>query len=403
LIRTVLLSVGILGMLFLLAPDLVAQRVQFPTSVPPRTFVTPAEAGSPFEAGTRPVVGPPPLFDSYSSGSTVGSPPAAIPYSYTPAGAGAPFLAPDVTPSYPQQPGSVYPGGLPVEWQQGSYGFQGHGTEGVWDRTQRVLEKLSLEHTWLYGDPTDPEDFGFHRTEISSTFAVPMFYNTETPLLITPGFASNWLQGPIGDPAGVPRGPDLPPRVYDAYLDVAWHPRISETIGIELGARTGVWTDFDNVSSDSVRILGRGLARVALTPHLDILFGAVYLDRVRIKLLPAGGFYYRPTPEWDMYIVFPNPKLRKHFTSVGNSEWFWYAAAEYGGGSWTVDRAGTSDRIDINDIRMMFGLEWETQTQIRGHIALGYVWDREILFADTLMPAEFTPDDTIMVRGGIDF
>jgi hypothetical protein len=291
---------------------------------------------------------------------------------------------------------------LPYQWQPSP-----PGTEGYYAQAQRLLQELSFEYTYLYGDHTDPEDLEINRAELSSTFAIPMFYNIDTPLLITPGFAANWLEGPIGDPAGMPRGPDLPPRLYDAYLDFAWYPKLTQWLGAELGLRTGVWSDFDHVNSDSVRILGRGLASVSLTPQLDILFGAVYLDRVHVKILPAGGVYWRPTPEWDAYVVFPNPKVRKYMMNVGNTKLYWYAAGEYGGGSWTVKRAeGTpdelSDRIDINDIRVIGGLEWETQTLIRGHVEAGYVWDREVVFVSG-MPSEFKPDDTIMVRGGIDF
>ena len=41
--------------------------------------------------------------------------------------------------------------------------------------------------------------------------------------------------------------------------------------------------------------------------------------------------------------------------------------------------------------------------RLRGHIEVGYVFDREVIFADTGTPAEFKPDDTFMVRGGVDF
>jgi hypothetical protein len=253
----------------------------------------------------------------------------------------------------------------------------------------------------LYGDSDDVDDFEINRVELSSTFAFPLFYNTQTPLLVTPGFAFNWLEGPIST-AAVPA--DLPSTVYDAYLDFAWYPRWQEWLGAELGFRTGVWSDFDHVSSDSIRLMGRGLASVAITPNLDVLFGAVYLDRLDVKLLPAGGFYYRPTPEWDMYLVFPNPKVRRFISAIGNTKWYGYAAGEYGGGSWTAHRdlSGFSDRFDYNDIRIIGGLEWETQSFIRGHIEIGYVWDREIIFASGL-PPNFTPDDTIMIRAGVDF
>jgi hypothetical protein len=163
-----------------------------------------------------------------------------------------------------------------------------------------------------------------------------------------------------------------------------------------------VWSDFDHVSSDSLRFLGRGLASIAASPNLDVLVGAVYLDRIDVKLLPAGGVYWRPTPEWDLYLVFPNPKARKFLSAIGNSKWYGYAAGEYGGGSWTVERALRDDRIDYNDIRVIGGLGWETQTLIRGHIEIGYVFDREIIFASGL-PPNFRPDDTFMIRAGVDF
>jgi hypothetical protein len=100
--------------------------------------------------------------------------------------------------------------------------------------------------------------------------------------------------------------------------------------------------------------------------------------------------------------------VRKYWANTGNTKWYWYVAGEYGGGSWTVDRpaAGVNpelgDQIDINDIRVIGGLEFETQAQIRGHFEVGYVWDRQLLFRSG-QPGSFNLDDTIMLRGGVDF
>ena len=199
-------------------------------------------------------------------------------------------------------------------------------------------------------------------------------------------------------------GADLPPRLYDAYLDAAWHPRLSDWFHADLGFRTGVWTDFEEVSSDSVRLLGRGLAVLAFSPRFDLLAGVWYIDRNDVKLLPAGGVHWRPSSEWDAYLVFPNPKVRKRLVNIGTSQWWYYFAGEYGGGRWTLKRvSGMADDIDINDIRVIFGFEWETQTQARGHIEVGYVWDREIVYARTRSPESLKLDDTVMVRAGFDF
>jgi hypothetical protein len=350
-----------------------------PSAAPP--YTPPPYPATPVPSYSPSAVGPPPPFDPYGSGSLSAPSLPAAPYTYSPPPANT-AIPPSAPYDYQPPPYDITPGG-----------------ESYWAKTQRFLEEVSVEYTFLFGQPGDPSDLQWNRLEFTSTFAYPLFGNIEMPLLVTPGFAFNWLEGPVGGP---PAGPDLPPRVYDAYLDFAWYPRWYERFGAELGFRTGVWSDFDNVNSDSVRFLARALGSVATAPNFDILLGVVYLDRVDVKILPAGGVYYRPTPEWDLYLVFPNPKVRKFLGAVGNTKWFGYAAGEYGGGSWTVARQAIDDRIDYNDIRVIGGLEWETQSQIRGHIEAGFVFDREVVFVSG-NPPNFKPDETFMLRAGVDF
>ena len=101
----------------------------------------------------------------------------------------------------PPQPNSLYPNGLPFQYQPppSPYGAPATPGEGYWEKTQRFLQELSLEGTYLYGKHSDPQDLAWTRAEASSTFAFPLWYNIETPLLVTPGFAFNWLQGPLTD------------------------------------------------------------------------------------------------------------------------------------------------------------------------------------------------------------
>lgn len=367
-----------------LAQMVQAQRVQFPSSVGGYNPPTPAPAL--------------PAYDPYNS-SALGAPPADVPYNYAPpttyGGNATPFGPPAEYSAQPQASGTLFGNQPPVAWQSGTYDYQ--NSDGSVSRLQRFLQQISFEHTWLAGEHVD-EELEINRTELAATFGIPIFYNPDTPLLVTPGFAFNWLEGPV-DPVA-----DLPPRIYDAYLDTAWHPRFTDWLSADLGFRTGVWTDFDEVNSDSIRYLGRGLGVLSFSPNLDLLAGVWYLDRNDIKLLPAGGIHWRPNSEWDAYLVFPNPKVRKRFVNIGSSQWWYYFAGEYGGGRWTVQRAsGMADDIDINDIRVIFGFEWETQTQARGHVEVGYVFEREILYARTNMPPRYELDDTIMVRAGFDF
>lgn len=369
-----------------------AQRVQFPSQVggyptTPTTPATPAPSLPSFDPYAAPGAAAPPVDIPYG--------PAVTPYNYSAPPAATPYAAqPGFAPA-PQETSGWWDVNNPFGWQQGQYVYQ--NPDGSQSRLQRLLQEISVEHTWLAGEHA-VDELEINRTELTTTFGIPIFYNPDTPLLITPGFAFNWLEGPV-DPVA-----DLPPRVYDAYLDAAWAPALGERLSFDLGLRTGVWTDFEQVNSDSVRILGRGLGVFALSPKMDILAGVWYLDRNVIKLLPAGGVHWRPSPVWDAYIVFPNPKVRRRFVDIGSAKWWGYMAGEYGGGRWTIERAdGSPDDFDYNDIRIILGLEWETQTQARGYIEAGYVFNRELVYARSLMPPSLTLDETVMVRLGFDF
>jgi hypothetical protein len=416
-----------------------AQSVPPATSRPavPYTAPTPAAPyaaptpGTPYAAPTpgtpysAPIpttqVGPPPTFDPYARPS-VTTAPAAVPYHQAPM-ATAP-ASPWQNYGAPPQQAGIYPNGVPYSWQQGSYGLQGQN--GYLVSAQKAMQDIGFEHTYVQGKQS-PNQLGIDRSEIYATFGVPLSYTTDSPLLITPGFAINWLNGPLSAPVDVLDIPsaeaqELPPRLYDAYLDFAWFPQFTPQLGAELGFRTGVWSDFSKVNKQSIRLLGRALAKVSASPTLDVLFGVVYLDRNHIKMLPAGGAYWRPTPEWDAYLVFPNPKVRKRFSNYANTEWYWYVAGEYGGGAWTasvnadyvsstlppepaVQETWTTP-IDINDLRVLGGIEWETSSQVRGHFEAGYVWDREVLYVNRGpggLNMNFNPKPTFMLRGGLIF
>ncbi len=317
-----------------------------------------------------------------------------VPYSYGPQPAASAFGAP---PAFPPPVAPAAPS--PFGWEQGAYGFE--TVDGSTVTYQHFCQGLAVESTFLYGDGS-ADALGWQRLELSSTLAFPMFGNIKSPLLVTPGFAFNWIEGPVTIPDPPYAGADLPPRVYDAYLDFAWRPQPTPMFGAELGFRTGVWTDFSEVNSDSVRFIGRGVGKVRVSPKMEVLVGAAYLDRLRIKLLPVAGIRYRPNEVWDLYLVFPNPIIRRRMTPMGAVDWTWFAAAEYGGGSWTVSRLIGPDRFDYNDIRITTGFEWENSQKVTGHFEFGVAFDREIIYQSN-DPPSFYPDTTLLLRCGVDF
>jgi hypothetical protein len=89
---------------------------------------------------------------------------------------------------------------------------------------------------------------------------------------------------------------------------------------------------------------------------------------------------------------------------MGNHDVWWYVSGEYGGGAWTVQRdGGFSDRIDINDIRLILGIEWGQSALLQqgrrsGFFEAGWVTNRE--FFSVVEATTYQISDSFMLRAG---
>jgi hypothetical protein len=277
---------------------------------------------------------------------------------------------------------------------------------------QKFMEHVTLRYDYLAGNGVNNE-LGVNDTDLSATFAFPWFGNIKTPFLITPGFAFHLWSGPVSvepaPPDFVPPA-DMPSATYDAYLDVAWNPQITESFGLELEVRPGVYSDFTEVNSNSLRVPGKGMAVIKLSPSMTVKLGVWYLDRVQIKMLPAGGIVWTPNPDVYFNILFPNPKIARKISSSGSVEWWLYGRGEYGGGTWTIRRQsgltppvptdGTHDTVDYNDIRIAIGLDFKTQRQWQGNLEIGLSCDRQLVYASG-EPSAYYPTNTIYFGAGL--
>ncbi|MDX1961843.1 MAG: hypothetical protein SFX18_01740 [Pirellulales bacterium] len=307
--------------------------------------------------------------------------------------AGPPGTAPYYTPGGPQY---LFPEGFPT-MDIPQYQYSNEWT--------RLIQRIRASHGWIAGGD-GVRDLGVNSTDTNVTFDIPLF-NLPDHFLITPGFGLHLWDGPINTGPGAP---DLPAQTYDAYLDVGWNPKFTNYFGAELGARVGVYTDFDHFSSNSLRVMGRGLGVVNLSPTLQFKLGVIYINRNDIKLLPAGGLIWDPSRDQHWEIFFPRPKIAWRLSTVGNFNLWMYVAGEYGGGAWTITRTsfdGTTefnDDFDYNDLRVMLGFEWipETKSGLSGFIEAGYVFNRELYYV-SLVPERFDLADSFMIRGGFSF
>jgi len=270
---------------------------------------------------------------------------------------------------------------------------------------QRLLDELRVEHVWMPGDGST--EFGLHDIEASATFAVPFLYNSRDPLLVTPGFAIHAWNGPNMTVA--PASPDMPGEAFDAWLQGAWNPRVTDWLSAELALRVGVYSDFDRITNESLRYTGKGMVLLAFSPSVKVKAGVWYLDRVDIKLLPAGGIIWEPNPDWRFNILFPDPKISRRLANYGNTQWWVYARGDYGGGSWTVTRnvnpgpVARFDEVDYNDLRVSLGVEFLNESWISGLFEVGLAFERELYYRRTLPGHEFELDSIVYLRSGLSY
>ena len=312
----------------------------------------------------------------------------------------------------PQFPGSAFPSSGPSTLFPGGILprdiFSRFSSSNPNYSAYRLLQGPRLRHTYVMGlGGSDPDNLSTNDTDASVVFAFPNFMYGNQPLYVVPSFSLHQWEGPISTPNSALTG-DLPANAYSGFLDVGWQSDPNQMFGTELGVRVGAFTDFNTWNSDSFRVLGKALAHFRLSPASTLKFGAYYLDRNKVKLLPAGGILWQPNPYTRFDIFFPQPKIARYWRTVGTRDIWWYLAGDYGGGSWTVRRRDrTEDSVDINELRAMFGLEWGSTDFIRAgrrsaFMEIGYAFDREVEYRARPLD-NFKPDDGIVFRLGIGY
>jgi len=261
----------------------------------------------------------------------------------------------------------------------------------------RLLHAFRLRHTYIRGRTADRVEI--NDTEIATSLSFPNFFASQMPLTFSPGFIiHNWA-----GPDTVVTGADLPGSAYSAYLTLDHSTALNRQFGGEVSFTTGVYSDFSTLTKHSLRFTGTGLGWIRLSPVSTFKLGVEYLDRVDLKLLPAGGLFWTPDPNTRLNFYFPRPKFARRFPNFGNVEVWGYVAGEYGGGSWTIRRqAGFSDQVDLNDMRVSTGLEWIGIRGVTGFAETGYVFERQLVYRSDASDVTRL-GSALMFRGGFAF
>lgn len=302
-----------------------------------------------------------------------------------------PYAAPGTGPQ------SVFPqGGI----------FPGVSGQDLYSNMIKFREATGFRFTWIAGN--GGSELGVDDLELYSTFAIPFLTTAGPPLRVTPGFAFHWWNGP--ESSVLPQSQDMPSVTYDAYLNAAWSPQITPVLGGDLSFRIGVYSDFKRVTGDSLRFQGAGFLTLAMTPNWKLKGGVIYLDRVRIKMLPAGGAIWvdNPTdPSMEISILFPNPRFAMRLPRSTMADVWWYVRGDYGGDTWTIKRtsginAGATEKVDYNDLRVATGLDFYRLRGLRGYVEVGLAFSRELVY-EAGWTDKFKPNSAVFLGAGLAF
>jgi len=241
--------------------------------------------------------------------------------------------------------------------------------------------------TWI---PAADDEIGLFDYDLRGAVIFPR----RPGLAITSGFQHIFLDGP--------KRTDLPPNLYSAYIEIAWKQPLTPRWSYELAVAPGIYSDFDNTSSDAFRITGRGLVFYGHSKATQLVFGVLYLDREDVTVLPAFGIIHAPNEDVRFELLFPKPRISKRINNGPLFEQWVYVAGEFGGGSWAIDRAtGAKDIVTYSDWRLILGFE---QRHENGHAFLleaAYVFNRELEYRSER--GDFEPNSTMMFRAGVMF
>ncbi len=256
---------------------------------------------------------------------------------------------------------------------------------------QKFVQQLMFDATYL--PRNGRSGVGFTDLDLTTTLAVPFPFSEDSAFMITPDGQVHFVDGPTG--------PDLPPKLYDANLQVALLGKLPDNFVYDVGIQPGFHSDGDNNANYGFRLPYYAVIGYRFTPRLMVGVGAAYLDRHDVHWVPLAGLMYLPDDNTRFELIPPRPRLAHRFQVGYGFERWWYFAAEFGGGEYAIRRAsGENDLVDIEDFRAINGVEQiSTNGGLGFRIEYGYVFGRHISY--TSSTPSFDPPSTLLARAAL--
>lgn len=258
-----------------------------------------------------------------------------------------------------------------------------------------LLQEMTLQADWV--PQVDDDSLGRSTLSASVGFGVPPFV-FGMPLLVTPRAALHLVDGP--------EEIDVPARLNDFEVSFGTFKKLNERWSVRGSVTVGVYgDDYSLGDSDALRVSGLALAIWDVSPAWKWAFGAVYLNRDDITVVPAVGVIYDPG-DIRYELILPRPRILWRLPQgVAGNERAFYLAGEFGGGAWAVERDnGTTETLNLSRWGLLLGYESSSSAAAgtwggaKRYYEFGYLFGRDLEYDSS--GEEFSLDDSIIARVG---
>ncbi len=248
-------------------------------------------------------------------------------------------------------------------------------------------KSTSVSGAWL---PGSGDRMGITDFRVSGKILFSKFEGA----FITPSYQAYLLNGP--------NQTDAPGALHYAYVSFGSYFPVSDRWLGMVSVAPGVSSDFQTGSSKQIRITGVGMLIFKQTEDRHWTLGVTYLDREDVSLLPLFGVSWSPNERTRIELLFPRPRYRFQISKSGEFEKWGYFGAEFGGGSWAINRAnGTDDVVTIREYRLLGGVEHKLPQGRSWFWETGLVIGRSLEYSSGL--GDYNPNSTFLLSGGVTF
>jgi hypothetical protein len=200
------------------------------------------------------------------------------------------------------------------------------------------------------------------------------------------GLGFHSLSGPVQT--------DMPAWVFDFSIGYQYRFRLGP-LAVDLATAVLAASDFKGNARQGIRFPSHAVGFLSIGPGMDLVFGADYLDRGDIKLLPVGGLIWVPNPAMRFEIVFPRPRITVQVSDKHRL----YVAGELGGGSWAIEREMFDlgdDLATYRDLRVCIGIEDVEKDGRRSAFEIAYLFNRRLEYSSGI--GDMNLNDSVLLR-----